>query len=99
MLGDSVCACGWASGVELDDRRRHLVLELLIVAGASFRVALSTAGSCRLVGETFGLGVYERRLLNQDSLSLVAAAGTAEPDDHGGEAAASPRSPGQCGVA
>jgi hypothetical protein len=44
VLGDPMRAFGWASGIQLGDRGRHLVLKLEILVGASGGIAFSAAG-------------------------------------------------------
>jgi len=97
--GDRLRALAGASGIQVGDRGCHLGLQLEVLARSSYGIAFATTGARRLVGEALGFRLLERRLLNQDALALVAAAGTTEPHNHRRQPAAAPCTPGQRGVA
>jgi hypothetical protein len=74
-------------------------LQLEVLARSSYGIAFATTGARWLVGEALRLRLFERRLLNQDALALVAPTGTTETNNHRRQSAGAPCTPGQRGVA
>ena len=69
------------AGKQGSDLGRHLACNSRSPS-ALREVSRSRRRARLLVGEAFRLSFFERRLLDEDPLTLVAAAGAAVPDDH-----------------
>src|SRR5437879_7748231 len=85
--GNLLRAPGRAAREESEDLLRHPRLEVEVLHPTPLLGTLPTALADLLVREALLLGSLQRRLLDQDALPLVASAGAAEPDYHGGEPA------------
>ena len=84
---DRLRPVSWAVREQAEDLRREIALELHVLAGAPLLFSLAPARAKVLVGQALGLGLLERLLLDEHSLTLVASARAAEADDDRGETA------------
>src|SRR5207249_4585765 len=99
VCGDGLGPLARAAREELPDRRRELGLELHVLVRPPLLRPESGPAARLLVGEAVGLGLLERRLLDEDPLPFVALSGPAEADDDRRERAGPLRAAGEGGVA
>jgi hypothetical protein len=92
---DRVGARGRTTRELLANRRGELVAEAYVLVGSTNLIAFPAAGAHVGVGEALLRGLFDRRGLGQNALSLIAFTPHAPAYDDGGQSAGLLRAPGQ----
>ena len=92
---DRVGSQGRTTRELLANRRGELVAEAYVLVGSTNLIAFPAAGAHVGVGEALLRGLFDRRGLGQNALSLIAFTPHAPAHDDGGQSAGLLRAPGQ----